>query len=67
MASTREDFEKIIDENFIKVSASRKKYDREEAIDILVRRKKTIKESGWETKNFDCIKISDHRFCQRVP
>lgn len=62
VASTREDFEKIIDENFTEISASGKKYEREEVIDTLVRRKKSINESGWETKNFDCIKLSDNTF-----
>lgn len=62
VASTREDFEKIIDKDFIEVGASGKKYFREEVIDTLVKRRVNANSENWQTKDFSCIKLSDNTF-----
>lgn len=62
VATTREDFEKIIDKDFIEVGASGKKYFREEVIDTLVKRRASTNGEGWQTKDFNCIKLCDNIF-----
>jgi len=62
VASTREDFEKIIDKDFIEIGASGKKYFREEVIDTLVKRRASTNERDWQTKDCNCIKLCDNTF-----
>jgi len=62
VATTREEFEKIIDKDFIEVGASGKKYFREEVIDTLVRRRANTNSQSWQTKDFNCIKLCDNTF-----
>ncbi len=60
--TTRNDFEKLIAEEFREIGASGRSYGRQEVIEALIKRSENPASEKWEIKDADCIEISPGSF-----
>lgn len=60
--TTRQDFEKMMDESFWEVGASGNRYSREFVLDVLEKRAGTEKTEDWKTSDFYCMEISHDNY-----
>ena len=58
LGTTRQDFEKMMDDSFWEVGASGNRYSRDYVLDVLEKRVENQSDEVWETKDFHCLEIA---------
>lgn len=61
-ASTRTEFEAMMDHEFWEVGASGRRYSREFVLDTLANRTRSPEEDSWVTSDFHCKQIAPDNF-----
>lgn len=62
VASSRADFERMIDAHFWEVGASGRRYSRDYVLDMLEERLENPVEDEWETRDAHCLEIAPDQF-----
>jgi hypothetical protein len=56
--TTREEFERMMEEDFWEVGASGRRYSRQYVLDVLDARRHSAYEDAWETSDFHCHELA---------
>ena len=62
LGSTRQDFEKMMDDSFWEVGASGNRYSRDYVLDVLEKRSENKSDEVWKTKDFQCLEIAPDNY-----
>ena len=62
LGSTRQDFEKMMDDSFWEVGASGNRYSRDYVLDVLQKRVENQSDEVWKTKDFQCLEIAPDNY-----
>jgi hypothetical protein len=60
--TTRQDFERMMEDNYWEVGASGRRYSMEYILDVLEERFKNPQQDEWETKDFYCLELAKNTY-----
>ena len=62
LGATRADLERMTEDTFWEVGASGRRYSRQYVLDELEKRRETLAEDPWQTRNFHCLEIAPDNY-----